>query len=155
MDTFLAKKIGSRQALKGVVAGLIIAYLIMTWFSQGFGLKYALLWFKNIDYKFNIFVGVIAILLAGHFLGQRAGISILVKNKNRIWIGILYGFLILLVGTIVASFVGVFQNIGIDNSLFFNYMVKPLVWVTSFGLIPVVIAGIWFGNSIVRQARRG
>ena len=70
METSFAKKIGSRQALKGVVAGLIIAYLIMTWFSQGFGLFYALLWIKNIEYKLNLYIGVIAMLLIGHFLGK-------------------------------------------------------------------------------------
>src|SRR6476646_10608478 len=115
MDISLEKKIGSKQALKGVVAGLAIAYLIMMWFSQGFGFLYALLWFKNIDYKFNLLVGVIAILLAGHFFGQRAGLDILIKNKNKFWIGVKYGFLIVLTTTVIASLVGVFQNVGVDD----------------------------------------
>jgi len=154
MDTTLAKKIGSKQALKGVVAGLTIAYLIMMWFSQGFGFLYALLWFKNVDYKYNLIVGVIAILFAGYFFGQRAGLDILIKNKNKFWTGVRYGFLTVLAGTVIASLVGIFQNIGVDDKVFFNYMVKPLFWVAFFGLIPIIIVGLWFGNSIVRQAHR-
>ena len=120
MDTSLAKKIGSRQALKGVLAGLIIAYLIMSWISQGFGLLYTLLWIKNIDFKFNLCVGVIAALIAGHVLGQRAGLDIIIKRKNRVWTGIKFGFLIVFIATVIASLVGVFQNIGIDDNAFFD-----------------------------------
>src|SRR5438309_342463 len=154
MDPTLATRIGSKQALKGVVAGLIISYLIMMWFNQGFGFLYAVLWFKSIDYKFNLFVGVIAILLAGHFFGQRGGIEILIKNKNKFWTGVKHGFLTVIAATVIASLVGIFQNIGVDKQVFFNYMVKPLFWVIFFGLIPIIVVGLWFGNSIVRQAKK-
>ena len=154
MDTHLAKKVGSTQALKGVALGLIIAYLIMTWFSQGFGLIYALSWIKDIDYKFNLMIGVIAIFLAGHLLGQKAGFEILIKNKNKFWTGIKYGFLIVFAATFAGSLVGIFENIGIDDKVFLNYIVKPFFWVTFFGLIPIIVIGLWFGNSINKKASR-
>jgi hypothetical protein len=153
MDISLTKKIGSRQALKGVIIGLVIAYLIMTWFSQGFGLLYALSWIKTIDYKLNLVVGVIAILLAGHILGQRAAFDILIKCKNKYWTGIKYGFLIVFTATVFGSLVGVFQNIGIDDKVFFDYLIKPFFWVTFFGIIPIIIVGLWFGNSIERRGK--
>jgi hypothetical protein len=154
VDTTLAKKIGSKKALKGVVAGLTIAYLIMIWFSQGFGFLYALLWFKNVEYKFNLVVGVIAILFAGHFFGQKAGLDILIKSKNKFWTGVRCSFSTVLGATVIASLVGILQHIGVDDKVFFNYMVKPLFWVAFFGLIPIIIVGLWFGKSIVTQARR-
>jgi type III secretory pathway component EscS len=154
MDKSLAKKLGSRQAFKGIIIGLIIAYLIMAWFSQGFGLTYALLWIKNINYKFNLLIGVIAFVLAGHFLGEQAGIDILIKRKNKYLTGVKYGFFIVIVATIMGSLVGVFQNAGIDEEVFFDYLVKPLFWVILFGFIPIIIVGIWFGSSIESHSNR-
>jgi hypothetical protein len=154
MDTSLAKKIGRRQAFKGVITGLFIAYIIMAWLSEGFGLLYALSWFKNINYKFNLIIGIIAILLAGHFFGQQAGFDILIKRKNKYWTGIKYGFLIVYAAIIIGSLVGVFQNVGIDDQVFFNYVVKPLYWITFFGFIPIIIVGFWFGSSIKRYGKR-
>lgn len=65
-----------------------------------------------------------------------------------------YGFLIVFAATFVGSLVGIFENIGIDDKVFFNYLVKPFFWVTFFGLIPIIVVGLWFGNSINRKAIR-
>jgi hypothetical protein len=154
MNTLNAKKIGSKEALKAVIAGIIIAYLIMTWLSDGFAFLHALTWIKNIDYKFNLIVGGIAILLAGHYFGQHAGAEILINRKNKYWTGIKYGLLTVLTATVSGSLVGVLQNIGIDDNVFFDYIVKPLFWVMLFGILPIIIVGLWFGISIKMHDKR-
>ena len=66
-----------------------------------------------------------------------------------------YGLITLVTGTLIGSSVGFIQE-GIDNiggfsNPFYDYYFKPLYWVTMFGLIPVVIVGLWFGRQIKKQ----
>ena len=150
-----AKKIGSRQALKSVGVGLLIAQLIMTWFSSDAGLLKGFLWFVSFGYNLNLAIGIVIMLLAGHLFGQLAGKEILIKKKNDLWIGFKYGMATLLTTAFLASWTGFFQegidNIGTNDEPFTDYIIKPLFWVFFFGVIPVLFVGFWFGRQIKKR----
>jgi hypothetical protein len=69
--------------------------------------------------------------------------------------GIKYGLLTLLLGTLIGSTVGFIEegidNIGTQDDPFYDYYFKPLYWVTTFGIIPVILVGLWFGRQIKKQ----
>jgi hypothetical protein len=65
--------------------------------------------------------------------------------------GVKYGFLTLLTATLIGSSVGFIQEgVGKYNALY-DYYFKPLYWVTMFGIIPVLLVGLWFGRQIKKQ----
>jgi hypothetical protein len=150
-----AKQIGSRQALKSVALGLLTAQLIMTLLSSDSGILKGFFWFIDFSYNINLLIGVIVMLLCGHFYGQRAGFEILMKRKDYSWVGFKYGFLTLITTAFLSSWTGFFQegihNIGTNDEPFTDYIFKPLFWITVFGLIPVVLVGFWFGSQINKQ----
>jgi hypothetical protein len=150
-----AKKIGSRQGLKSVGVGLLIAQLIMTWFSSDAGLLKGFLWFVTFSYNINLIIGVIIMLLSGQLFGQLAGKEILIKKRNYKWVGFKYGMATLLTTAFLASWTGFFQegihDIGTTDEPFADYIIKPLFAVFFFGLIPVLLVGFWFGRQIKKQ----
>jgi len=151
-----AKKIGSRQGLIAVGLGLLIAQLIMTFLiSSDKGFVKAFLWFTTIDYKLNILVGACVMLVSGHFFGQLAGKAILIKKKNFVLIGFSCGMAVLLTTAFVSGWTGFAQegidNIGTNDDPFYDYIFKPLYWVTLFGTIPALLVGIWFGGRIKKK----
>ena len=82
MTEIEAKKIGSKQGLFSVGIGLLIAQLIMTWFSSDNGIVKGFFWFKTFSYNLNIVIGTIIMLLSGHLFGQLAGKAILIKKTQ-------------------------------------------------------------------------
>lgn len=154
-----AKKIGSRQGLIAVGLGVLIAQLIMTaMIAQDKSFLKAFLWFTQVNYKLNLFIGIILMLLCGHFYGQLAGKAILIKRRNFILIGFLCGMSVLLTTAFLAGWTGFFQegihNIGTNDDPFEDYIFKPLYWVTIFGTVPALIVGIWFGGQIKVKGRK-
>lgn len=154
-----AKKIGSRQGLISVGLGLLIAQLIMTsLISSDKGFFKAFFWFTTINYKLNIFVGAIIMLLNGHIFGQLAGKAILIKKGNFILVGFLCGMAVLLTTAFLSGWTGFIQegidNIGTNDNPFEDYIFKPLYWVTIFGIVPAFLVGIWFGGQIKRKGKR-
>ena len=154
-----AKKIGSRQGLICAGLGVLIAQLIMTGMilsDQNF--FKAFFWFTRVNYKLNLFIGVIILLLCGHFYGQLAGKAILIKRRNFILVGFLCGMAVLLSTAFLSSLTGFFQegiyNIGTNDNPFEDYIFKPLYWVTLFGIIPSLLVGIWFGGQIKRNGQK-
>lgn len=159
MTEIEAKKIGSRQGLISVGIGLIIAQLIMTaLISSDEGFLKAFFWFTTIDYKLNILIGAIIMLLCGHIFGQIAGTQIIIKKRNFILIGFLCGMAVLLTTSFFSGWTGFFQegvdNIGTNDNPFEDYIFKPLFWVTVFGIIPALLVGIWFGGQIKRKGQK-
>ncbi|MEL7006345.1 MAG: hypothetical protein AAFN93_27005 [Bacteroidota bacterium] len=151
-----AKKIGSRQGLISVGLGVLIAQLIMTLLiSSDEGIIEGFFWFTDVSYWFNILVGVIIMLVCGHFYGQLAGKLILINKWNYVLTGTLVGLAIILTTTFFASWVGFFQEgldyIGSNDNPFFDYIFKPMYWVTLVGLIPSLLVGSWFGRQIKKK----
>jgi hypothetical protein len=153
-----AKKIGSRQGLICVGLGLLIAQLIMTWMTSDDGIIKGFLWFTTINYKLNILIGAIIMLLCGHFYGQIAGSQIIIKKRNHILIGFLTGIAVLITTAFLCGWTGFFQegidNIGTEDNPFQDYIIKPLFWVAIFGIVPALLVGIWFGGQIKRKGKK-
>jgi hypothetical protein len=154
-----ARKIGSRQGLICSGLGVLIAQLIMTaMISSDQGFFKAFFWFARVNYKLNLFVGIVILLLCGHFYGQIAGKAILTKKKNFVLVGFLTGMAVLLTTAFLAGWTGFFQegidNIGTNDNPFEDYIFKPLFWVTIFGIIPALLVGIWFGGQIKKKGQK-
>ena len=172
MNPKTAKNIGSTLALKSVSIGLVIAYIIMLPLCSGgydsFG--HQLLWIVDwIQSEFlpHTIIGIIAFNTCGYFFGRRAGSDILVKHRNYIWSGSIWGLLTLLCTIFLASLTGFF--IGIKHSLHYlqtiedmkhsdfiydnliNYIFKPMFWFLIFGFLPAILVGLWFGWRIKRK----
>ena len=150
-----AKKIGSRQALKSVGIGLLIAQLIMTWISSDNGWINGFLWFVSFSYNLNLIIGATIMLVCGHFFGQLAGLEILIKKRDYTWIGFKYGMATLMTTAFFASWTGFFQEgierVGGFDNPFNDYIFKPVFWIFIFGLIPTLLVGFWFGRQIKKR----
>jgi hypothetical protein len=152
-----AKKIGRNEAFKSVTIGLIVAQVIMTLLSSETNLFKGFFWFIEFNYKLNVVIAIIAIYLCAYFYGQIAGKAIIINGKDHLWTGFLYGLLTLVTSTFLASWTGFFQegidNLGTSDEPFNDYIIKPLFWVTIFGIVPVLIVGFWFGSRIREKGR--
>ncbi len=152
MDILRAKKIGSRQAIKAVTVGLIVAQLIMTFLTLDNGLLNGFLWFTHFNYNLNLLIGAIFMYACGHIYGQKAGKEIIIKKRESFLVGFKYGLLTIVTTAFLASWTGFFQEgidkIGNDDDPFVDYIIKPVFWVLVFGFFPSVFIGLWFGNSI-------
>ncbi|MDO6389917.1 hypothetical protein Q4E40_07245 [Pontibacter sp. BT731] len=154
-----AQIIGSRLAMKSVLFGAIVAYLVMTFMTWSWdNIIEALTWIKHIGYVKNLLVGLLGLLVFGYIFGKKAGHEIIIQKKDHTWVGFKYGFLTLWAGTFVGCLVGFFEegldNIGTGDNPFEDYFFKPFFWITIFGLVPVVLVGFWFGSQIKKKGRR-
>ena len=153
-----AKRIGSKQGLISVILGLLTAQLILILLiAPDSGFWESFFWLTEWDYLLNIFVGVFAMLCSGYLYGQFAGKEIIIKRKDHTWVGFKYGILTIWTGTFIGSLVGFFDEgfhkIGMQDDPFYDYIFKPLFWVTAFGLIPGLIVGFWFGRRIKNKGQ--
>jgi hypothetical protein len=156
VDIRTAGQIGARLALKFGIFGLLIAYVIFSGliYSWDRDLLKALLWIFEVEFWYHLVIGAIGMLTMATMFGYLAGVDILIKERNDLWTGIKYGFLTLVTGTIIGSSVGFIQE-GIGNSGgLYDYYFKPLYWVTLFGIIPVILVGLWFGRQIKKQEQK-
>lgn len=160
MDIKTAKYIGQRLAIKCGLIGLLIAYILFAWVTYSWDekLSKAVFWIFDVEFWYHLMFGAIGLLAMAYFFGQLAGIEILVKRKNELWTGVKYGLITLLTGTLIGSSVGFLEE-GIDNiggfsNPFYDYYFKPMYWVTMFGIVPVIIVGLWFGRQIKSQGQK-
>lgn len=148
-----AEKIGSRQGLIASGIGLVIADLMMILIHlQDHNIINSIFWLVKFEYWINVTLGVIIMLMCGYCFGQIAGKLILIKKWNYILTGMSIGIIVLLTTSFLASLTGFFQeglsNISSPDNPFYDYIFKPMYWVVSFGFIPVLIVGFWFGKQI-------
>lgn len=150
-----AKQIGSRIGIRSAMIGVGIAYLIMAILLGLDNGAEGVLWIFEVDYWPNLLLGATGLILMSHLFGQRAGIEIIERKKGYRWVGIKYGFIILITATLIGSTLGFLQEgldrIGTVDNPFEDYYFKPLLWVTIFGIIPVIIVGVWFGWQIKKK----
>jgi hypothetical protein len=142
------KKIGYKQAFKAIRVGLVIAYVIMALLAGPF-------WLFQFDYAPTILFAAIMIYVARYFFGGLTGIWISKQSRLAILFGVMGGFLIVWTATFFGSLIG-FVNEGLSNKSeisepIHDYIYKPMALVTIFGLLPIIIVGIWFGLSIKRK----
>ena len=153
-----AIRIGRTEAFKSVTVGLLIAQVIMMLLSSERGFIGAFLWFSDLSYQlYNLVIAIVAMYLSAYVFGGMAGISIIIWRWNYLWTGFLYGLLILVCATFLAGWTGFFQEMLDDfssnGSPFFDYIIKPLFWVTVTGFLPVLVVGFWFGSRIYKKGR--
>lgn len=115
----------------------------------------AVFWIFEVEFWYSLLVGAIGLLTMAYIFGRFAGVEILIKKRNELLTGIKYGLLILVTGTLIGSSVGFIQE-GIDNfggvtNPIYDYYFKPMYWVTIYGIVPVIIVGLWFGRQIKKQ----
>lgn len=147
-----AYKTGGRYGLWAAVAGLVVAYLMMALMSQG-----NMLWVFDQSYIVNLLAGAAILLLSGYWWGRLAGKLILVNQYNFILVGIICGMVTLVSATFLSGWVGFFQE-GIRYSLpggFMDYVIRPVILVMIFGVIPAAIAGTWMGWRIKKKRETG
>lgn len=137
MNRQKAMNIGGEQGLKLSAIGLLIAYMMMAYMAE------ELFWFIGMNSILYVVIGAAIFLAMGYYWGTRAGITIIMKSKNSIGTGILYGLITLMTGSILSGLPGFFIE-GMD----IYYFLMPMISVFIFGFIPAVIASIWFGWSI-------
>ncbi len=145
----LAKRIGYKQAFKAITVGLAIAYFIYACLAGP-------LWFFEIDWKFPIVLAVFVSYTSAYLIGQVAGTTIILKKWPNLLVGMVSGLVIVWMSTFIASLIGFFKE-GLINEPIkdaaYDYLLKPLILVTTFGFIPIIFVGVWFGYSIKRNAR--
>ena len=160
MNIMTAKHIGQRLAMKSALIGLLIAYLLfgLVAYSWDEKISKAVFWIFDVEFWYHITIGAMGLLSMAYIFGQLAGIEILMKGKNELWIGVKYGIITLIAGTLIGSTVGFIQegvdNIGGFSNPFYDYYFKPLYWVTMFGIFPTIIVGLWFGRQIKRLGQK-
>jgi hypothetical protein len=93
----------------------------------------------------------------GYFYGQQAGKLILIHQWNYLLTGSLTGLAVILTTSFLAGWTGFIQegidNIGTHDDPFFDYIFKPMYWVTMFGLLPALIVGAWCGGRIKKSGK--
>ncbi|HZG00847.1 MAG TPA: hypothetical protein VEY71_07585 [Chitinophagales bacterium] len=155
MKSATAKAIGSKCAIEFAVVGFIVAYLYMVLLDG------SLFWIFYFSYALVLVFAALVILLIAHFIGKVAGDLIIVKKWNFAVVGLGTTLLTLWIGVFVASLLTYFTE-GLVNrtpsEAAYHYIYKPLLIVTVWGCIPIVVIGIFFGYRIKRsgtQAARG
>lgn len=141
MNEYEAAKVGSKVILTGIVIGLLVAACIMTWIDGGLG------WVNGFlrEFWLNILLALMGLFYFGYVFGKKAGINILIKNKNAYWVSLYTGFLALIIGTFLGSLVGFFtEGLPLEpiESAVFDYIFKPFFWVLFFGIPFLLIVSV-------------
>ena len=152
-----ARAIGRAQAIKSVSLGLVIAYLMMAWLCRDVA------WLGDVSYWTNLVFAAAVMFGCAYVYGGWVGTAILEHQRNPGWVGVQYGLLTLLTAPFLAGWVGFFQAgffhadtfiVDTYQNLFFNFVAKPVTMVGVFGLLPALLVGMWFGNSIKRAGQK-
>jgi len=151
MHAAQATALGQHYANQLVLIGLALAYLGgMFIFSRSPGADW--LWLAHFRYWPHLVVAAVVFWACGRGYGGWAGRLVLLRHYNVWGVGALTGVLLLVTTAFAASWVAFFQQ-GLPMrfslaSTLFDYIWKPLVWVTCAGLVPAVLAGLWLGYKI-------
>ena len=109
-------------------------------------------WIADAGMKMNMVLGAMIMLISGYLWGQLAGIAILINKKNHLVAGMLCGAGALMTTAFLSGFPGfLLEGMPWKYSVkegFESYVVKPFTLLTAFGIIPVLIVGVWLGRSI-------
>jgi hypothetical protein len=156
--TKLAQKQGSKYALQATFYTEAIMLLLLSTFlliaSRSFNVLLEVFSYLEIRVAATFILGsfIFAILF-----GQVATRRFLSKKKNFFAIGMGTGLIIIICSTILASLVAFaiqLIDIGPSEKWALIYFVRPLLWILAFSIIPVAIAGTWFGLKIKKAITR-
>src|SRR5690606_6901937 len=91
---------------------------------------------------------VILTFAVSFFLGRKAGVAIILKKGNYLLISYANGIAIVVLSTLISStFSLIIQVItgAMPENWLLLFVAKPVVWMTLLSVIPVLIAGSWYG----------
>jgi hypothetical protein len=156
--TQLTQKKGSKYALQATfITEAVMLVLIST---------VLLVAGKSFNVLLEVFsyleIRVAATFILGSFIfailfGKVATRRFLSKKKNFFWIGLATGLVVIVCSTFLASLVAFaiqLIDIGFSEKWALIYFVRPLLWMVAFSLIPVTIAGGWFGYKLKKVTAR-
>ncbi len=158
MNKKLAKKIGVQKAFESVTIGLIIFYLIGIFIFSNEGLK-SLLWIQYLDLYNWVYIinWVASFYVIGYFIGRNAGKEILIKKRNVVFSGLKHGFLILFFAASLGCLLGFMtegiENLGTNDNPIIDYFMKPIFWITLYGLVPTLLVGVFFAYRISHKGK--
>lgn len=140
----------------GITISIVTAAILIVISSGKFNVLLGLL----SDWVLNLGVGILALYVAGHYVGRKMEFLINQKEWNSVLIGIIGSFTILLFGIFFGSTVGFLQegieSVGAIEELKYsivNYYLKPLYWIISIGFIPTILIGGIVGYRIKKRAK--
>jgi hypothetical protein len=144
-----AQHIGSKNAVFYLNIGLSIAYLLMVGVSSDF------FWILEFDYGYIVVLALIAIYFTANIIGRAAGRLAIEKQFNPYLTGIVSGFLIVLIPTMLGSSIGFFaEGISVSSNIYealFDYIFKPIIVIFIFGGVPITVIGLFYGRSLKRK----
>lgn len=143
-------KRGRVAAMWCALAGVGIALALMAPFSLQELAAY---------YTINLAIALAALFAAAWFLGGRAGNLILVQGWSPLGTSLVLGIACLLISVLAGSIFTFFSEGQPEvygfGSAAYDYIVKPLFWVSVFGLIPCVVLSFVFAKLITRNSSDG
>ncbi|ALI99542.1 hypothetical protein [Rufibacter tibetensis] len=154
MDTSIknAQRQGITYALKATLATeVVIAVLFFTLLLSVTSSVQMFLDIVTYLGAVNVVLFIISSLLFAYLIGRRAGVKILVRKKRHTWIGLFSGLKVVLFSTLVCSAAALLLQAttgAIEKGWLLNYMMKPFAWMAVLCLLPVTIAGLWYGYKL-------
>ena len=102
------------------------------------------------NFEFDCFYSFILIAIVTFYFGSKAGIQILINEKNEDLIGIKTGFLILLTFILIRLPLDWDLNHSIKN---FKGFILGVTWIIAYMILPVIVYGIIIGRKIKRERK--
>lgn len=150
-----AGRIGGRAGLTAALAGLLLAQgLMMILLTGELGAIGAFFWPFALDVEMSIclLVGLCATFLAAWGLGILGGRIIWTRPRGAWLVGPITGLSVLLLGAWAGSLTGYFvlgsAFWGTNSDPAFDFLVKPMYWITIFGFLPAMLIGLWYGLKV-------
>jgi hypothetical protein len=156
--TKLAQKKGSKYALQAtfyteaILLVLISTFLLIA--TRSFHVLLEVFGYLEIRVAATFILGSFIFAI---FFGKVATRRFLSKKKNFFWIGMGTGLVVIICSTMLASLVAFaiqLVDIGFSEKWALIYFVRPLLWMLAIGIIPVAIAGGWFGHKLKKAMDR-
>ncbi|WP_207432850.1 hypothetical protein [Sabulibacter ruber] len=147
-----AQRQGASYALRAtLVTEVIIALLFFTFLLSVTGSAQMFWDIATYLGVGNFTVFILSSLLFAILIGRRAGVKVLVKKKRHAWIGLISGLEVVLLSTVLCSLVTLLMQAtagALEKGWLLNYVMKPFAWLGLLCLVPVSIAGLWYGHKL-------
>ncbi|RNI26060.1 hypothetical protein [Rufibacter latericius] len=154
MDTSIeqAQRKGISYALRAtLVTEVVIAVLLFTFLLSATSSVQAFWDLVTYLGAFNVVLFVLSSLLFAFLIGRSTGVKIMQRKREFAWRGVLSGLEVVLLSTIICIVATVLlqaTNGSLEKGWLVNFIMKPFAWMAILCLIPVSIAGLWYGYKL-------